>query len=427
MHPNGQLPAYEWALRRRQPAGARLGGVARLQDREEAARRRRPRVPRARLPQAAAQLHLVGEPQGRRRQQHLPGRISRPRQHRRLRPQRAAARPAATSSSRTARAGWRCTRSTCWPSRMELARDDPAYEDVASKFWEHFLYIAHAIDHQGNDRNLELWDDEDGFFYDVLHLPDGSRVPAEGALDGRPHPAVCRRDARARSCSSGCPASSGAWTGSSTIVRISTDNVACMRTPGRGERRLLSVVDGDRLRRVLRVHARRARVPVALRHPRALAASPRASLRARASTATSTASTTSRPSRRTGLFGGNSNWRGPIWFPVNYLLIESLQKFHHYFGDDFKVECPTGSGQMMTLWRGRRRSSRAGCRASSCATTTGAGRCFGDVDALPARSALARLVLFHEYFHGDTGHGVGASHQTGWTGLVAKLLQQSGE
>ena len=105
----------------------------------------------------------------------------------------------------------------------------------------------------------------------------------------------------------------------------------------------------------------------------------------------------------TGLFGGNSNWRGPIWFPVNYLIIESLQKFHHYLGDDYKVECPTGSGQMMTLWE-----------------------VAGDLSRRLTRIFL-RDSNFHEYFHGDTGSGLGASHQTGWTGLVAKLIQQSGE
>jgi len=128
----------------------------------------------------------------------------------------------------------------------------------------------------------------------------------------------------------------------------------------------------------------------------------------------------------TGLFGGNSNWRGPIWYPVNYLLIESLQKFHHYLGDDFKVECPTGSGQFMTLWEVAAELSRRLTRIFLR----------NDADARPVHSAQGQyqddphwrdLVLFYEYFHGDDGSGVGASHQTGWTGLVAKLLQQSGE
>jgi hypothetical protein len=128
----------------------------------------------------------------------------------------------------------------------------------------------------------------------------------------------------------------------------------------------------------------------------------------------------------TGLFGGNSNWRGPIWFPVNYLLIESLQKFHHYLGDDFKVECPTGSGVYMTLWEVAAELSR---RLTRIFLTD-------DQKSRPVHGGYEQfrndphwkdLVLFYEYFHGDDGSGVGASHQTGWTGIVAKLLQQSGE
>jgi hypothetical protein len=128
----------------------------------------------------------------------------------------------------------------------------------------------------------------------------------------------------------------------------------------------------------------------------------------------------------TGLFGGNSNWRGPVWFPVNYLLIESLQKFHHYFGDDFTVECPTGSGRMLTLGEVAAELSR---RLSRTFLRSDDGRraVFGEVERFQRDPHWRDCVPFHEYFHGDTGRGVGASHQTGWTGLVAKLLQQSGE
>jgi hypothetical protein len=126
-----------------------------------------------------------------------------------------------------------------------------------------------------------------------------------------------------------------------------------------------------------------------------------------------------------GLFGGNSNWRGPIWLPVNYLLVESLQKFHRYFGDDFRVECPTGSGQMLTLEEVAadisRRLSRIFLRDED-----GRRAVFGDVPLFQDDPHWRDCVPFHEYFHGDTGRGVGASHQTGWTALVAKLLQQSG-
>jgi len=128
----------------------------------------------------------------------------------------------------------------------------------------------------------------------------------------------------------------------------------------------------------------------------------------------------------TGLFGGNSNWRGPIWFPTNYLLVESLQKFHHYLGDDFKVEFPTGSGKMMNLWEVAGELSR---RMTSIFLQDERGRrpVFGNLEKFQADPHWRDLVLFHEYFHGDSGAGVGASHQTGWTGVVTKLMQQSGE
>jgi hypothetical protein len=126
------------------------------------------------------------------------------------------------------------------------------------------------------------------------------------------------------------------------------------------------------------------------------------------------------------LFGGNSNWRGPIWFPVNFLLIEALQKFHHYFGNTFEVEFPTGSGQKMNLWQVAAELSR---RLNDIFLRDANGRraAFGDVEKFQTDPHWRDLLLFHEYFHGDSGSGIGASHQTGWTGLVTKLLQQSGE
>jgi hypothetical protein len=123
-----------------------------------------------------------------------------------------------------------------------------------------------------------------------------------------------------------------------------------------------------------------------------------------------------------GLFGGNSNWRGPIWFPVNYLLIESLQKFHHYYGDDFKVECPTGSGIFVTIDEAAREVAR---RLTRIFLKDESGRrpVYAQYPRLQTDPHFKDYLLFHEYFHGDTGRGVGASHQTGWTGLIAKLLQ----
>ena len=128
-----------------------------------------------------------------------------------------------------------------------------------------------------------------------------------------------------------------------------------------------------------------------------------------------------------GLFGGNSNWRGPIWFPVNYLIIESLQKFHHYLGDSFTVECPTGSGHRLTLDRRRRGALTAALEHLPASGGRPAARVRRASSSSSAIRTGIRYIPFHEYFHGDDGSGVGASHQTGWSGLVAKLLQQSGE
>jgi hypothetical protein len=127
----------------------------------------------------------------------------------------------------------------------------------------------------------------------------------------------------------------------------------------------------------------------------------------------------------TGLFGGNSNWRGPVWFPVNFLIIESLQKYHYYYGDDLKVECPTGSGQMLTLWEAAAMISQRLCRIF-LRGPDGRRPVYGGTEIFQTDPHWRDLILFNEYFHGDNGAGIGASHQTGWTGLVAKLLQQSG-
>jgi hypothetical protein len=203
-----------------------------------------------------------------------------------------------------------------------------------------------------------------------------------------------------------------------------TDSIACMKTPGRGERRLLSVVAADRLTRVLRymLDENEFLSPYGIRalsryhrdRPYVLPVDGR-DHRVDYEPAES----------GTPLFGGNSNWRGPIWFPVNFLLIESLQKFHHYFGERLRIEHPTGSGRFLTLSEVAADLSQ---RLSRLFLRDEHGRrpVFGDVERFQSDPNWRDYVPFHEYFHGDTGRGAGASHQTGWTGLVAKLLQQSG-
>ncbi len=303
---------------------------------------------------------------------------------------------------------------------LELANENPAYEDLASKFWEHFLYIAHAMGTHG-ESGVDLWDEEDGFFYDVLHRPDGSKLPLKvrSMVGLIPLFAVETLEPEMLEKLPGFKRRLEWFVDHRPDL---TRHVACMRSPGRAERRLLSVVDPDRLRQVLKVmldeteflspfgvralsrrHLAEPYTLVVDGHEHRVAYEPAES--------------------STGLFGGNSNWRGPIWFPVNFLLVESLQKFHHYLGDGFTVECPTGSGRMLTLWQVADEISRR-LTAIFVAGPDGRRPVFGDQALFQTDPHWRELVPFHEYFHGDTGAGVGASHQTGWTALVAKLLQQ---
>ncbi len=303
---------------------------------------------------------------------------------------------------------------------MELAADNPAYEDVASKFWEHFLHIAHAMGTAGEDGG-DLWSERDGFFYDVLHRPDGSRQPLEvrSMVGLIPLFAVETLEPEVLAKLPGFKRRLEWFIDHRPDL---TQHAACMRSPGRGERRLLSVVDQDRLRRVLRVMLDEAEFlsPYGVR---ALSRRHREAPYTLVVDGQEHRVTYEPAESSTGLFGGNSNWRGPIWFPVNFLLVESLQKFHHYFGDEFRVECPTGSGRHLTLWEVADELSR---RLSSIFLVDQQGRrpVFGDQALFQHDPHWRDLVPFHEYFHGDSGAGVGASHQTGWTALVAKLLQQ---
>ena len=305
---------------------------------------------------------------------------------------------------------------------LELAREDPAYEDVASKFWEHFVYIAHAMNNLGGE-GIALWDDQDGFYYDVLHLPDGGHffLKVRSMVGLIPLFAVETLDPDLLNRLPGFKRRLEWFIDNRPDL---TQNCACMRTPGHSSRRLLSIVDPDRLRRVLRYmldeeeffspYGIRALSRHHLAHPYTLTVDG-SDHRVDYEPAEST----------TGLFGGNSNWRGPIWFPVNFLLIESLQKFHFYLGDSYKVECPTGSGRMANLWEVAGEISRRLMRILLRGPDE-RRPVFGAAEKFQADPHWRDHIPFHEYFHGDNGAGIGASHQTGWTGLVAKLIQQYG-
>jgi hypothetical protein len=306
---------------------------------------------------------------------------------------------------------------------LELAREDSAYEDVASKFWEHFLYIAKAINTLGEDGE-GMWDEEDGFYYDALHLPDGRHIPLKvRSIAGLvPLFAVETLEPRLIDQFPGFKRRMEWFIENRPDL---TGHVASMVVPGKGERRLLSIVDADQLRTILRrmLDEDEFLSPFGIRSiSRAHKDRPYVLACAGAEHRVNYEPGES----RTGLFGGNSNWRGPVWFPLNYLLIESLQKFHHYLGDRYTVECPTGSGRMTTLWEVAAELSR---RLSRLFLRDENGRrpVYGENERFQTDPWFRDLALFYEYFHGDTGSGLGASHQTGWTGLVAKLLQQSGD
>ena len=306
---------------------------------------------------------------------------------------------------------------------IELAKSDRVYEDIASKFFEHFLRIADAMDGIGK-AEIALWDEADGFYYDALHLPDGHQCPMKvRSLVGLiPLFAVGTLEPETLAQFPGFKKRTE-W-----FIRNRPDltqNIACMQTPGVGERRLLAIAYPDKLRRILQTmldegeflgpHGIRAVSKVHESHPYVLTVNGQ-QYRVDYEPAESS----------TGLFGGNSNWRGPVWFPINYLLIESLQKFHHYLGNDFKVECPTGSGQMMTLWEVARELSQR-LTQTFLRDPSGKRPVYGGIEMFQINPHWRDLITFNEYFHGDNGAGIGASHQTGWTGLVAKLIQQYGE
>ena len=269
-----------------------------------------------------------------------------------------------------------------------------------------------------------MWDDEDGFFYDVLRTPDGwaRQLKVRSVVGLLP---LCAATVMNEEVMAALPELQrrAGWFVSNRPRLVS--NIHDPRRPGYRDRRLLSLLSEERLRRVLSrlLDEDEFLSPYGVRslsryhqdHPY------------RWFVNGGEHRVDYEPGESAShLFGGNSNWRGPIWFPVNFLLIESLQKFHHYWGDDFRVECPTGSGQMMTLWEVAAEISRRLTRIF-LKDEGGARPVNGSEQRFQEDPNWRDLILFYEYFHGDTGAGLGASHQTGWTALVAKLMQQSGE
>jgi hypothetical protein len=305
---------------------------------------------------------------------------------------------------------------------MELAHQDAAYEDIASKFFEHFVYISEAMNDIGGE-GVGLWDEKDGFYYDVLHLGQAAPLPMKvrsmvGLIPLYAveifEPDVLERLPSFRKRMQ--------WfLDHNPEVRKHAD---MSQKTDKGSRLLLTIANRKKLERIYRYvfdeneflspHGIRALSKFHLEHPFVLNVDGHSS------------SVDYEPAESTSdLFGGNSNWRGPVWFPLNFLLIESLQRIHHYYGDEFKVEFPTNSGHQMTLWDSASEISR---RLSHLFLRRDGRRAvFGDSPLFQEDPNWRDFILFYEYFHGDTGAGLGASHQTGWTALVAKLLQQSGE
>jgi hypothetical protein len=306
---------------------------------------------------------------------------------------------------------------------VELAKTESVYEDIAEKFFEHFLIIADAMN-SVREEDPGLWDDEDEFYYDQLFLPDGERIPVKvrSIVGIVPIFAVETITARALEALPNLRRRIEWFLKNRPEM---AESVARIDLGGMRERRLLAIVSPERLRRILR----RVFDPKEFLSPngiRMLSAAHRGTpyvlrvggqeFRCDYEPAESTS----------GLFGGNSNWRGPIWMPLDFLLIEALQKFHYYVGDEYTIEFPTGSGRMLTLWD----ISLELQRRLVCLFRRGPDgrRPFnGTVDVFQTDPHWRDQILFHEYFNGDTGEGLGASHQTGWTALVAKMIQQLGD
>jgi hypothetical protein len=306
---------------------------------------------------------------------------------------------------------------------LTLLDHDETYQGFVLKFVEHFFWIAAAVDPLGENPD-EMWDEEDGFFYDVLRLPDGTgaRMKVRSLVGLLP---LCATTVIEADVIDRYPHIADHV---ATFLRRNQDllaNIADPFVPGVQGRRLLSLVNENKLRRILArmldeerflgPHGIRSVSRWHLEHPYTV------------NVAGGEYSVQYEPAESTtGMFGGNSNWRGPVWFPVNLLLIRALIQHYRYYGDDLRVECPTGSGTMMTLFEVAQELSRR-LVGTFLRDDDGERPVYGGTRLFQDDPHWRDLILFYEYFHGDNGAGLGASHQTGWTGLVARLIQSMGQ
>jgi hypothetical protein len=305
---------------------------------------------------------------------------------------------------------------------VELVDYDPTYEDMVVKFAEHFFYIAAAMNQPGQD---SMWDDEDGFYYDLLRLPDGcaTKLKVRSMVGLLP---LCATTAMEKWQRERVPRADAAHR---ARVRQMPQLLESIHPTGPGhfgiaDRGIFALVNQERLRRILSKmldeneflspYGIRSLSKFHERHPYLFHVNGQ-EYRVDYLPAES----------NTGMFGGNSNWRGPIWMPVNALLIRALLNFYLYYGDNFRIECPTGSGKLMNLFEVAKEIAERLTRIF-LRNVDGKRAVYGGTEKFQSDPYWRDHILFYEYFHGDNGAGLGASHQTGWTGLVASLIRLFG-
>jgi Mannosylglycerate hydrolase MGH1-like glycoside hydrolase domain len=307
----------------------------------------------------------------------------------------------------------------------ELAQHDPIYEPMAVKYVEHFLNMAHAMTNMSGE-GINLWDEADQFFYDVIHLSTGENIPLKiRTMVGLTPLFAVLAFHPSRFSHQSMLIGRMKWLESKRPDLFKL--VASIVVPGKNNSRLVAILHNERLKAVFRRlfdrneffsdYGIRSVSAYHRDHPYVFAAGGR-----QFTVKYLPAESDSR------LFGGNSNWRGPIWFPVNYMLVRALQEFDSYYGDRLTVECPTGSGKMLTLGETARTLAVRLINIFLCDSSRGGRRAvWGANDYFQTDPNWRDYIPFHEYFNGDTGAGLGASHQTGWTSLVASLLMDVGK